>query len=90
MHASKLFITGATGYIGGSVLESVLKTYPKLEVTALLRLPSKEFASRYPKVKAIKGSFDDFDIIEKAAEDTDIIIRKPPFDLLDESLFLHA
>lgn len=78
MHPSKLFMTGATGYIGGSVLESIPKTYPELEVTALLRSPSKKFATRYPKVKTVKGSFDDFEVIEKAAEDADIIIRKSP------------
>lgn len=77
MGVKKLFITGATGYIGGSVLEALLKEHgSNLEVSALLRSPSQEFASRYSSVNIIKGSFDDFDIIENAASESDIIIRE--------------
>ncbi len=76
MSPSKLFITGGTGYIGGSVLKGIIKTYPDLEITALLRSPTEEFAERYPTVKVVRGSFDDFEIVEKAAEDADVIVRK--------------
>jgi nucleoside-diphosphate-sugar epimerase len=79
MSATKLFITGATGWIGGAVLGGILKNYPKLEVTALLRSPSQEFAEKYPGVKVVKGSFDDFEVIESATQDAEIIIRKHIF-----------
>jgi nucleoside-diphosphate-sugar epimerase len=75
-----LFITGATGYIGGSVLESLVKTFPELEISALLRSPSEEFRERYPGVKVVKGSFDDFEVIEKAVEERgDVVVRKDGF-----------
>jgi nucleoside-diphosphate-sugar epimerase len=74
MSATKLFITGATGWIGGTVLGGILKNYPKLEVTAL-----QEFAEKYPGVKVVKGSFDDFEVIESATQDAEIIIRKHIF-----------
>lgn len=52
-----------------------MKKFPDLEVTALLRSPSAEFKERYPSVKTVKGTFDDFDTIESAAEKADIVIR---------------
>lgn len=68
--------TGATGYIGGSVLEAIIKKYGELHVTALLRTPSSELKSRYPKVDIVVGDFDAFDVIEKASLAADIVIRK--------------
>lgn len=77
MATSTLFITGATGYIGGSVLSGIVRAHgTNLSVTALLRAPSKEFASHYPDVKVVEGSFDSFDVIEKAASEHEIIIRR--------------
>lgn len=67
--------TGATGYIGGSVLEDVVKAYPALELTALLRSTPAEFTSRYPRIKVVKGDFDASDVIEKAAYEADIVLR---------------
>lgn len=82
--------TGSTGYIGGSVLDGVVKAYPDLEITALLRSVPDEFSSRYPNIKIVKGDFDAKEVIEKAAYEADIVLRKyrsmapihPSFDLL--------
>lgn len=68
--------TGSTGYIGGSVLESVVQAYPDLQITALLRFPSDEFVSRYPQIKIVQGDFDASDVIEHAAFEADIVLRK--------------
>jgi hypothetical protein len=67
--------TGATGYIGGSVLEGILKQFPDFRMTALLRSPSAEFKTRYPKMDIVLGDFDAFDVIQKAAAEADIVIR---------------
>lgn len=67
--------TGATGYIGGSVLEAIIK-YTGLHITALLRSPSSEFKSRYPQVNIVVGDFDAFDMIETASSEADIVIRE--------------
>jgi NAD(P)H-binding len=68
--------TGSTGYIGGSVLEGILKQYPDMPITALLRSPSAEFKTRYPNIEAVRGDFDAFDVIERAAAEADIVIRE--------------
>ncbi|PMD54419.1 NAD(P)-binding protein [Hyaloscypha bicolor E] len=75
MAAKKVFITGATGFIGGSVLNKLLEKHPQLEITALLRSPSSAFSAKYSSVEGVKGSFDDFGIIEKAAHEADIVIH---------------
>ncbi|KAF2673096.1 NAD(P)-binding protein [Microthyrium microscopicum] len=75
MTKTKLFITGATGFIGGSVLNKLVVTHPELQITALLRSPSSEFADKYPDVIVIKGTFDDSDTIESAARESDIVLH---------------
>lgn len=67
--------TGATGYIGGSILTQIINQFPDLEIIALLRSVPAEFTGRYPKVKTIKGDFDSFDVIKTAAHAADIVIR---------------
>jgi len=71
--------TGATGYIGGSVLTKIIPQFPDLEITALLRSTTQEFLDKYPDVKIVKGTFDDYQVIEKASAESDIIIRTSPF-----------
>jgi nucleoside-diphosphate-sugar epimerase len=68
--------TGGTGYIGGSVLDGISKQFPNIRITALLRAPPAEFKARYPNVDIVQGDFDAFGVIEKSAEDADIVIRK--------------
>ncbi|KAH8821857.1 hypothetical protein F5884DRAFT_851066 [Xylogone sp. PMI_703] len=82
MSPQKLFLTGATGYIGGSVLEGIVKKYPDLEISALQRSPSSEFKTRYPQVQIVVGDFDAFDVIEKATIAADIVIHMGDIDHL--------
>ncbi|PSK60704.1 hypothetical protein B9Z65_854 [Elsinoe australis] len=80
MAPEKLFITGATGYIGGSVLNEALQRFPNLEFSALMRLERPDFTSRYPQVKIIKGSFDDSETISTASEEAEIVIHAGDID----------
>jgi len=57
-------------------LSAITQKFPALEVTALLRSPSIEFKNRYPRVKIVVGTFDDFNIIKKAALEAEIIMRE--------------
>ena len=54
----------------------MIKEFPELQITTLLRKPIPEFKERYPKVSLVLGDFDSFDVIEKAASGADIVIRK--------------
>ncbi|GAV29295.1 hypothetical protein PMKS-002777 [Pichia membranifaciens] len=78
MGEKKLFITGATGYIGGEILHQVLQSFPAFEVTALVRSVEKgelieEQTKR--KVKTVLGSLDSLELIRKETESSDIIIN---------------
>lgn len=55
---------------------AITHKFPALEITALLRSPSIEFKNRYPRVKIVVGTFDDFEVIKKAALNADIVIRE--------------
>ncbi|KAL4243710.1 NAD(P)-dependent Metabolic Enzyme, partial [Abortiporus biennis] len=75
---TSVFITGATGYIGGAILARLLApTYqPLLTISVLVR--SKEKAEAFESkcgVHAIVGSLDDEDIIEEAAYNAHIVIN---------------
>jgi nucleoside-diphosphate-sugar epimerase len=73
-----IFLTGATGYIGGSILTALLQ-HPNAEnfnITALIRSDNervKKLASL--NVTPIIGSNDSFEVIEKAAKESHVTIH---------------
>ncbi|ORY11751.1 NAD(P)-binding protein [Clohesyomyces aquaticus] len=72
---SKIFLTGATGYIGGTVLDAITTTHPEYKVTVLLRTVPGAFSSRYPNVKIVKGDYDSIDIITDTASEVDVVVH---------------
>ncbi|KAK4505901.1 hypothetical protein PRZ48_003866 [Zasmidium cellare] len=72
---NKIFVTGGTGYIGGSVLDTLVKRHPEYEISALLRTLPEGFEARYPKVKVIRGTYDDHDTLHKAARQADVVVH---------------
>ena len=76
--APKVFITGATGYIGGDGLYAISQKHPDWKVSALVRNQSKgaELESKYPQVRIVKGDLDSADVIEKEVQDADIVFRE--------------
>ncbi|KAF2278880.1 NAD(P)-binding protein [Westerdykella ornata] len=71
----KLFLTGGTGYIGGSVLHTIVTSHPEYDVTVLLRNVPTSFSDRYPNVKIVRGDFDSFDTLAQAASEADVVVR---------------
>ncbi|KAI0249453.1 hypothetical protein BJV78DRAFT_1227496 [Lactifluus subvellereus] len=70
-----VFYIGATGYIGGAVLVDLLKSYPDLEVTALVRNPTHAETVRALGVNVVQGSFSDTDLITSHTRTADITIN---------------
>ncbi|KAK6344580.1 hypothetical protein TWF718_006540 [Orbilia javanica] len=80
----KVFLTGGTGYIGGAILATLLRS-PDLEVTALVRSESaietltspatnpKFFTGSTPK--CVLGSLSDTDLLLKCASESDIVVN---------------
>ncbi|KAF1957570.1 NAD dependent epimerase/dehydratase family protein [Byssothecium circinans] len=74
---TKVFVTGATGYIGGDALYVIAHTYPDLEITALVRNSDKgaKVASQYPKIKLVYGDLDNTDILTAEVAKADITLH---------------
>ncbi|EDK40792.2 hypothetical protein PGUG_04889 [Meyerozyma guilliermondii ATCC 6260] len=80
---SKVFITGATGYIGGEALYQLLNCSKNYEITALVR--SEEKAEKLKKatgnkVQTVIGQLDDLELIEEQVRASDIIINTANVD----------
>lgn len=74
---TKLFITGATGYVGGDVLYAIANTYPDLDITALVRNSDKgaKVASQYAQVKLVYGNLDSAELLSTEASKADIVVH---------------
>lgn len=79
---SKIFLLGATGYIGGSLLTTLLKSPEKYAVSALVR--SKEQAEKLSLlgVTPVLGSLDDADVLYEAAKNADAVVNVADADHL--------
>jgi nucleoside-diphosphate-sugar epimerase len=72
---TNIFFTGATGYIGGSVLSRLLK-HPKADtfkITALVRSEEKAAKLRKLGVHALVGAFSDLDRLQTLASEADVV-----------------
>ncbi|KAJ3566140.1 hypothetical protein NP233_g7179 [Leucocoprinus birnbaumii] len=81
----KVFITGATGYIGASVLER-LQNHPdakNFEITALIRSQQKAEGFKKFGINAVVGSFNDAKLLEDLTADADIVFDTVDADALE-------
>lgn len=67
--------TGATGYIGGRVLETLVTAHTEYQITVLLRNVPSTFEKRYPHVKIVKGDYDAQNTIIEAASNANIVVH---------------
>ena len=75
--ATKIFVTGATGYIGGDALYEIAAKHPEYEIAVLVRNSDKgaQVASQYSKIRLVYGSLDDETILEEEAKKADIVLH---------------
>ncbi|KAF2018815.1 NAD(P)-binding protein [Aaosphaeria arxii CBS 175.79] len=73
----KIFITGATGYIGGDALYALYNKHPEYTYSALVRSEEKGKAvqAAFPNVRIVVGTLDDAEILEREAADADVVIH---------------
>jgi len=67
-------------YLSGAVLADLVKTYPDLKITALVRNPSHVKAVRDLGVEVVEGSFSDTDLISSQARAVDITVNSADSD----------
>ncbi|KAI8930827.1 hypothetical protein NX059_011848 [Plenodomus lindquistii] len=80
--APKIFLTGGTGYIGGSILHTLTTTHPTSSITALLRNTPPTFTSTYPNITIIQGDYESTDLLTSTAAASDIVIHNGDSDHL--------
>lgn len=75
--APKLFVTGITGYIGGSATDAIINAHPDYEIAALVRSDDKAelVKAKYPSVRVVKGDLDSADIIKAECAKADIVLH---------------
>ncbi|KAL0261137.1 hypothetical protein SLS55_004833 [Diplodia seriata] len=75
--APKIFLTGATGYIGGSVFHTLYTAHPDWSYTVLLRTVPPTFSDLYPAANIIRGDYDSLDAPSTAAaiSDADVVVH---------------
>ena len=66
------------GYVGGEFLDQAYNAYPDYNFTLLVRNEErgKPVKDKYPKANLVYGMLDDAAVVEKAAKEADIVIRK--------------
>ncbi|KAL4927037.1 uncharacterized protein BDV17DRAFT_292930 [Aspergillus undulatus] len=74
---TRIFLLGATGYVGGEVLHELHASHPDYEIVALVRNPekAKKVVAAYPRVRVVDGDLDNMDIIEDEAGKSDVVIH---------------
>jgi nucleoside-diphosphate-sugar epimerase len=82
---TNIFVTGATGYIGGSVVARLLE-HPNasaFQITALVRSSDKAAKLESVGVRAVVGSLGELDKLEKLTSGADVVISTADCDDLD-------
>ncbi|KAK5992071.1 Oxidase ucsJ [Cladobotryum mycophilum] len=74
---SKIFLTGASGYIGGQVLHELLRSKHDVNITALVRdiQKAETISKRFPQVRTVIGDLDNSDILEQEASQASIVLH---------------
>ncbi|KAF8754714.1 NAD-P-binding protein [Rhizoctonia solani] len=81
-----IFLLGATGYVGGSLLVTLLREYPSATISTLVRnsRSSGAIKSLSPdRINIVLGSHSDTSIIESEVEKADLTINAANCDDLD-------
>ena len=76
--APKVFLTGATGYIGGDALFHISQQHSDLDLALLVRTEekAKEVKASYANARIVLGDLDDSETIKREAAWADIVLRK--------------
>lgn len=72
-----IFLTGATGFVGGTVLASLYKAHPHIRVKSLIRkeADAKELQSIYPNLTPIIGDLSSLSVLTSTAAEADFVIH---------------
>jgi uncharacterized protein YbjT (DUF2867 family) len=84
MAAKKLFLIGP-GFIGRAVLD-LLKAEGRYDITCLSRRPEYSLVLQGQAFRSVEGSLDDFKVIARASQESDVVIHAATADHLPSVL----
>lgn len=75
---ARIFLTGASGYIGGDILHVLRALHPEYECSVLLRDSTKAAAVQkaHPTVRVVLGELDSESLIEEEASRADVVVSE--------------
>ncbi|KAF2167142.1 hypothetical protein M409DRAFT_22573 [Zasmidium cellare ATCC 36951] len=73
----KIFLTGATGYVGGEALYNLYHSGDSHDIAVLNRHAEsdKSILEAFPKVRVVQGDLDDTELIENESKAADIVFH---------------
>ena len=79
----RIFLTGATGFVGGTILTTLCNTHPEAQIKVLIRREedAKHLQSIHPNLDPVLGSLSDLDILRKTAASVDFVIHATKEDI---------
>uniref|UniRef100_A0A8H7NEN5 NmrA-like domain-containing protein n=1 Tax=Bionectria ochroleuca TaxID=29856 RepID=A0A8H7NEN5_BIOOC len=88
---STIFLTGASGYIGGDLLDQLTKAHPELTLRVLVRDLNQIDTIRhlYHDVTIVQGSLDDTELITEEATNADIVLNLAAYNHLGSAQAIH-
>ena len=84
--SSNVFLTGATGYVGGSFLSRLLELpTPPHKITALIRSSEKikifeNLSERHTNCIGVQGSYEDHHLLERLASENEVVVQTADCD----------
>lgn len=73
----RVFLTGVTGFVGGSVLASLYTAHPDIQITALVRKESdaEQLQSVYPNLLIVIGTLTSLSLLTSSAAAADFVVH---------------
>jgi len=73
---STLFLTGATGYVGGALLHALVQHFPQWSIKTLVRTPEqgKLLTETYSCVTPVIGTLESYDLIVSESSKADVVL----------------
>jgi uncharacterized protein YbjT (DUF2867 family) len=73
-----IFATGVSGYIGGHVIDDLIKKHPEYQVIALVRTEkqSETVRAAWPAVETVIGDLDNHDLMVEQGKRADVVLRR--------------
>ncbi|CEI63733.1 hypothetical protein FVEN_g6853 [Fusarium venenatum] len=74
---TSIFLTGASGYVGGQLLRELSKTHPEYNIVTLVRdsHAAETISQAYSTVRTVVGDLDDSKLVEQEAGQADIVLN---------------